>query len=105
MAANQAHPLDSFFTPRSIAIIGASRDASKIPGLLLAFLRKDEFSGAIYPVNPNYSDIDGLRCYPSLTSIGQPIDLAIVIIPARVVLGALEECAALKVKHAIIISS
>lgn len=105
MAADRSHPLDSFFAPSSIAIIGASRDATKIPGLLLAFLRKNEFSGVIYPVNPNYPDIDGLKCYPTLSSIGQPIDLAIVIIPARVVLGALEECAKLDVKHAIIISS
>ncbi len=105
MSVSGPHALDSFFNPSSIAIIGASRDATKIPGLLLAFLRKNQFSGAIYPVNPNYPDIDGLQCYPSLDAIGLPIDLAIVIIPARVVLGALEECARLGVKHAIVISS
>lgn len=105
MAAECPHPLDTFFNPAGIAIIGASRDAHKIPGLLLAFLRKNAFGGAIYPVNPNYPDIDGLKCYPTMAAIGQPVDLAIVIIPARVVLGALEECAALGVKHAIIISS
>ncbi|UGV25063.1 CoA-binding protein [Rhodopseudomonas boonkerdii] len=99
------HPLDSFFNPSSIAIIGASRDATKIPGLLLAFLRKNKFAGAIHPVNPNYPDIDGLTCYPSLDAIRQPVDLAIVIIPARAVLGALEDCAGLGVKHAIVISS
>jgi acyl-CoA synthetase (NDP forming) len=105
MTVTRPHPLDSFFNPSSIAIIGASRDVTKIPGLLLSFLRKNRFSGAIYPVNPNYPDIDGLRCHPTIAAIGQPIDLAIVIIPARVVLGALEECATLGVKHAIIISS
>jgi acyl-CoA synthetase (NDP forming) len=105
MTVTRPHPLDSFFNPSSIAIIGASRDVTKIPGLLLSFLRKNQFSGAIYPVNPNYPDIDGLTCHPSIVAIGQPIDLAIVIIPARVVLGALEECAKLGVKHAIIISS
>ncbi len=105
MSVSGPHPLDSFFNPSSIAIIGASRDGTKIPGLLLAFLRKNQFSGAIYPVNPNYPDIDGLKCYPSLDAIGQSIDLAIVIIPARVVLGALDDCARLGVKHAIIISS
>ncbi len=105
MSMSGQHPLESFFNPSSIAIIGASRDGTKIPGLLLTFLRKNQFSGAIYPVNPNYPDINGLRCYPTLDAIGQPIDLAIVIIPARVVLGALEDCARLGVKHAIIISS
>src|SRR5580704_12856051 len=99
------HPLDSFFAPDSIALIGASRDLEKIPGRLLSFLRKNGFPGRIYPVNPNYGDIDGLKCYPSISDVGAPIDLAIVIIPARAVLGALEQCAAVGVKNAVIISS
>ena len=99
------HPLDSFFAPSSIALIGASRDLEKIPGRLLAFLRKNEFPGRIYPVNPNYGDIDGLKCFASIADVGQPIDLAIVIIPARAVLGALEQCAAAGVRNAVIISS
>src|ERR1700726_5154265 len=99
------HPLDTFFSPASIALIGASRDLEKIPGRLLSFLRKNEFPGKIYPVNPNYDDIDGLKCYKSIADVGQPIDLAVVIIPARAVLGALEQCAAAGVKNAVIISS
>ena len=99
------HPLDSFFAPGSIALIGASRDQEKIPGRLLSMLRKNGFPGKIYPVNPNYGDIDGLKCFSSIADVGQPIDLAIVIIPARAVLGALEQCAAAGVKNAVIISS
>src|SRR5664279_1153064 len=99
------HPLDTFFSPDSIALIGASRDLEKIPGRLLSMLRKNEFPGRLYPVNPNYGDIDGLKCYPSIAAVGQPIDLAVVIIPARAVLGALTECAAVGVRNAVIISS
>jgi len=99
------HPLDSFFAPDSIALIGASRDLEKIPGRLLSMLRKNEFPGRLYPVNPNYGDIDGLKCYPSIAAIGQPIDLAIVIIPARAVLEALQQCAAAGVRNAVVISS
>src|SRR3984893_6855359 len=99
------HPLDSFFSPESIALIGASRDLEKIPGRLLSMLRKNDYPGQIYPINPNYGDIDGLKCYPSIADVGQPIDLAIVIIPARAVLGALEQCAAANVRNAVIISS
>jgi acyl-CoA synthetase (NDP forming) len=99
------HPLDTFFAPESIALIGASRDLEKIPGRLLSMLRKNRFPGHIYPINPNYGDIDGLKCYPSIADVGQPIDLAIVIIPARAVLGALEQCAAAGVRNAVIISS
>src|SRR6266436_5989687 len=99
------HPLDSFFAPDSIALIGATRDLEKIPGRLLSMLRKNGFPGRLYPINPNYGDIDGLKCYSSIADVGQPIDLAIVIIPARAVLGALEQCAAVGVKNAVIISS
>ena len=55
-----------FFAPDSIALIGASRDQEKIPGRLLSMLRKNEFPGKLYPINPNYGDIDGLKCYPSI---------------------------------------
>jgi acyl-CoA synthetase (NDP forming) len=99
------HPLDTFFSPDSIALIGASRDLEKIPGRLLSMLRKNEFPGKLYPINPNYDDIDGLKCFPTIAEVGQPIDLAIIIIPARAVLGALEQCAAAGVKNAAIISS
>src|SRR5260221_7056348 len=99
------HPLDSFFSPESIALIGASRDLEKIPGRLLSMLRKNEFPGKIYPINPNYGDIDGLKCYSTIADVGQPIDLAVIIIPARAVLAALEQCAAAGVSNAVIISS
>src|SRR4051812_35164513 len=102
---NMPHLLDSFFAPASIALIGASCDHEKIPGRLLSMLRKNEYPGQIYPVNPNYSDIDGLACYRSIGEIGAPVDLAVIIIPARAVLSALEQCAAAGVKNAVIISS
>src|ERR1700712_3695960 len=100
-----SHPLDTFFSPSSIALIGASRDLDKIPGRLLSMLRKYKYPGRIYPINPNYGDIDGLQCFPSIADVGQPIDLAIVIIPARAVLTAVEQGAAAGVKNAVIISS
>src|SRR6185437_14653065 len=99
------HPLDSFFAPQSIALIGASRDREKIPGRLLSMLRKNEYPGRLYPINPNYDYIDGLKCYKSIAGIGAPIDLAVIIIPARAVLAALEQCADVGVKNAVIISS
>src|SRR5665213_3300112 len=99
------HPLDTFFAPASIALIGASRDHEKIPGRLLAMLRKNEFPGRLYPINPNYGDIDGLTCYPSIAAVGAPIDLAIVIIPARAVLGGLQQCAAAGVRNTVLIST
>lgn len=99
------HPLDSLFAPASIALIGASRDHEKIPGRLLSMLRKNGYPGKLYPINPNYDEIDGLTCFKSIADIGAPVDLAIVVIPARAVLAALEQCAAAGVKNAVIISS
>src|SRR5437764_9128635 len=99
------HPLDTFFAPESIALMRASRYLENIMGWLLSMLRKNNYPGKIYPINPNYGDIEGLRVYPSISDVGEPIDLAIVIIPARAVLGALEQCAAVGVKNAVIISS
>ena len=99
------HPLDSFFAPQSIALIGASRDHEKIPGRLLAMLRKNEYPGRLYLINPNYAEIDGLACYKSVADVGAAVDLAIIVIPARAVLPALNQCAAAGVKNAVIISS
>ncbi|MBV9982147.1 CoA-binding protein, partial [Bradyrhizobium sp.] len=99
------HPLHSFFAPQSIALIGASRDHEKIPGRLLAMLRKNEYPGRLYLINPNYAEIDGLACYKSIADVGAAVDLAIIVIPARAVLAALEQCAAAGVKNAVIISS
>jgi acetate---CoA ligase (ADP-forming) len=99
------HPLDSFFAPQSIALIGASRDHEKIPGRLFLMLRKNDYPGKLYLINPNYAEIDGVACYKSVAEVGATIDLAIIVIPARAVLPALEQCAAVGVKNAVIISS
>ncbi|MEA2842223.1 MAG: hypothetical protein QOF41_3553 [Methylobacteriaceae bacterium] len=98
-------PLDSFFAPQSIAIIGASPDAKKIRGLLQSMLQKNAYPGKLYPVNPSYAEIAGVRCFPSIGAIGEPIDLALIAIPAASVLQSLEDCARAGVRNAVIISS
>lgn len=97
--------LDHLLAPAAIAIIGASPDSSRIRGRLLHLLRENGYTGGLYPVNPSYREIDGVPCFPSVGAIGQPIDLALVAIPAETVLPALEECAAAGIGHAVIISS
>ena len=100
-----AHPLHSFFWPQSIAILGASPDTGRIRGRLLHQLRENGFPGRVLPINPSYQEIEGLRCYPSIGAVGEPVDLALVAIPAAGVAAALEECAAAGVKNTLIISS
>jgi acetate---CoA ligase (ADP-forming) len=99
------HALESFFWPKSIAVLGASPDVHRIRGRLLHQLRENGYPGRILPINPSYQEIDGLRCYPSIGAVGEPIDLALVAIPAASVATALEECARAGVKNTLIISS
>src|SRR5947209_16003242 len=101
----RVRPLDSFLAPESIAIIGASPDAKKIRGFLQSMLQQNGYPGKLYPVNPSYAEISGVRCFPSIGAIGQPIDLALIAIPAPGVLQSLEECARAGVRNAVIISS
>jgi len=99
------HTLESFFWPRSIAVLGASPDPHRIRGLLLRYLRRVGYPGKIFPINPSYAEIEGMTCYPDLASVGEQVDVVIVAIPASAVVAAAEECARLGVKHLVIISS
>lgn len=96
--------LESFFTPKSVAVIGASRTPGKLGYTILENL-KLSFRGPIYPINPNAAEILGLKSYPSVTSIKEPIDLAIIVIPAELVEKVLSECIRKKIKACIIITS
>ena len=98
--------LSKFYEPRSVAVIGASRQPEKVGFTIVQNLVKDGFAGPIYPVNPQADEILGLRCYKSLLDVPAPeVDLAVIVIPARFVLQAMEECAQKKVGAVIIISA
>lgn len=100
-----ATPLASFLAPRSVAVVGASPDKSKIRGILLEQLRGGGYEGAIYPVNASYAEIDGLRCYSDIAAIGAPVDLGIVAIPPEHVFGTLQACAKEGVRNALVLTS
>ncbi len=97
--------LDRIFHPRAIAIIGASASPEKVGAMCLRNLLEAGFRGKIYPVNPSLSELFGLRAYPSVRAIPGEIDLAIITIPARLTIPAIEECAAKGVKGAILVTS
>ena len=97
--------LQEFFSPRSVAIVGASREEGKVGYEILANMIASGYSGELYPVNPKADELQGLTCYPSLDSIGKTPDLAIVVIPARFVPGVIEQCASLGVTSVVIISA
>jgi len=96
--------LNLFFNPTSIAVIGASRTPGKIGYAILENL-KITFTGKLFPINPQATEILGLNCYPSVLSIEEPIDLAVIVTPAETVKNIIVECIKKKIKAAIIISS
>lgn len=97
--------LDPFFYPSSIAIIGASENMIKPSGIPLNLLILFNYAGEIYPVNPKYKQLGGWKCYPSVSDIDEPVDLAIVAVPAAVTMESLRQCADKGVKAAIIFTS
>jgi len=100
-----ARPLDPIFSPRSIAVIGASRRRDSLGFSLLHNLVVNEFSGAIFPVNPHARAIHSLKCYPSVAAIPDPVDLAVIMVPRDLVQGVVEECLAKGVAGLIVITA
>lgn len=97
--------MESFFNPRSIAIIGASEDPSKPSARVLNALLKRGFKGKIFAVNPRHREIRGVPCYPALAAIPEDVDMVIISVPADAVLAMLEECVAKGAKSAVIFTS
>lgn len=95
--------LTKFFSPKNIAVIGASSHNTKVGGILMEKLQT--FKGEIIPINPKHSKILNKRSYPNLKSYKRRIDLAIIAIPAKFVNDALQQCGKKKIKNAIIISA
>lgn len=90
---------------RSVAIVGASADPGKIAGRPLAYMLSRGFVGKLFPVNPTRDQVQGLKSYPSLAAIGEPVDLAIVGTPAGLVEDVIREGAAAGVKAFVVFSS
>lgn len=96
--------LDALFKPRSVAMIGASASPGKLGHDILYNLIHAGFDGSIYPINPKADHLLGLKVYPDITSLPVPADLAVVVIPSRMVLGAIEDCGRLGIKAAIVVT-
>jgi len=97
--------LDMFFSPKSVAIVGASADPQKLGHRVLKNIIEDGYKGKIYPVNPSSTSILGLKVFSSLKEIPGQLDLAVVVVPAKFVLPVVKEAAQAKVKGLIIISA
>ncbi len=105
MSQRKPHALDPIFSPRAVAVIGASRRRDSIGFSILHNLVQGSFNGAIYPVNPNADVVHCFKCYPSVRSIPDEIDLAVVVVPRDHVLPAVEDCLAKGVRGLVVITA
>lgn len=95
----------ALFSPRSVAIVGASDNATRIGGRPLRYLREAGFEGAVYPVNPKRESVQGYKSYPSIAALPETPDLALLALPANATIDAVRACAEQGVKVAIIFSA
>ncbi len=97
--------LETLFTPSSIAIIGASADPRKVGHAVLNNLIRFGYTGRLFPVNPSCTEILGCTAYPKVSTLPAAADLAVIVIPAKFVPGALRECADAGFRTAVVISA
>lgn len=93
------------FEPRSVAVIGASRERGKIGAEILHNILAAGFRGSIFPINPSASEIEGIRCYARLADVPGPVDLAVISVPAAAVAAAIDDCAAKGVQGVVVITA
>lgn len=97
--------LNVFFNPKSIAVIGASREPGKVGYNVLRNLIEGGFPGELYPINPSAEEILGLKCYRNIRDVPANVDLAVITVPARIVPPVVEDCGLKGVKGIIVITA
>ncbi|MFZ1398641.1 MAG: bifunctional acetate--CoA ligase family protein/GNAT family N-acetyltransferase [Candidatus Promineifilaceae bacterium] len=99
------NPLDVIFSPKSVALIGATEREGSVGRTILWNLMTNSFGGTIFPINPKRPNVMGIKAYPSIGEVPEKVDLAIIVTPARTVPGIIRECVNAGVKGAIVISA
>lgn len=97
--------IKAILNPTSVAVVGASNDPAKLTGRPIAFLQKQGFAGAIYPINPRYDEIAGLKSYASIADLPEAPDLGLVLVGAHRVIDAVRDLAARGTKAAVVLAS
>src|SRR5262252_9025689 len=87
-------PLEPFFTPRSVAVIGATEKAGSVGRTVFWNLISHPFGGTVFPVNPKRGSILGIKAYPSVAALPERVELAVIVTPAPAVPGVIRECVA-----------
>ena len=97
--------LDAIFSPQSVAVVGASTTPGKVGHDIFVNILKGGYRGVLYPVNPSAESISSVRAYPSISDIPYPLDLAMIILPPKLAIGAIQEAIDKGVKGIVIVSA
>ena len=107
-AVSKAKPdssfMEKFFTPKSVALVGASATPGKIGNSVLDSLAKHDYKGKVYPINPKQKSILGIKCYPSISAVPTKVDLVIVCVDLSITEPIMKECAKLGIHNVVIVS-
>jgi acetyltransferase len=99
------NPLDPFFAPETVAVVGATEKEGSVGRTVLWNLISSPFGGTVFPINPRRPSILGVKAYPSLAAVPDEVDLAVVVTPAPSVPAVIDECAELGIRSVIVISA
>lgn len=105
MLHRHEQPLGAFFSPRTVAVLGATESADSIGRAVLWNLVTNPFGGTVFPVNPEHASVLGIKAYPALSAVPEKVDLAVVATPAESVPDLVDECVEAGVKAAVILSA
>jgi acetyl coenzyme A synthetase (ADP forming)-like protein len=101
---NRITDMGPFFNPESVAIVGASENPASLGHTIMRNFTTEGYKGKVFPVNPKYETVLGIRCYKSVLDIKERAELAILSIPARAVPQVMEQCGRKKIKNAVIVT-
>ncbi|MCU0228704.1 MAG: CoA-binding protein, partial [Bryobacterales bacterium] len=99
------HPLESFFAPSSVALIGATENEGSVGRTVFWNLISNPFGGMVFPVNPKRPSVLGIKAYPNVAAVPGEVELAVITTPAPTVPGLIRECVDAGVRHAIVLSA
>ncbi|AKH20023.1 acetate--CoA ligase family protein [Sedimenticola thiotaurini] len=98
-------PLQPILAPGSIAVVGASRDAGKRGNMAIRYLQQNRFQGRIYPIHPKESEVLGLTCYPTVKSLPEAPDLALICTAAHTLPGLIRQCGERGIRGAVVLAT
>ncbi len=101
----RTQPLDVFFAPKTVAVVGATENPGSVGRTILWNLVSSPFGGTVFPVNPKRANVLGIKAYPSITAIPEQVDLAVVVTPPPSIPGIIRECGENGVRGAVVISA